>query len=277
MRHPLAIALSLGALLLSGCGPAPASVRESLPDDIDYVALGDSFTSGPFIGVERDDEGCSRSMLTYPVLLADELDTESFRSVACAGARTSHVARPQPLFSGGLAAPQAEALSSGTDLVTIGLGANDSGIYAGMIQCASMPTCGSLDTLLARAREVQGDLEDVVALVRRRSPDAAVVLVGYPQILPESLGCEDAPAPSEALARLDELLRTLNESLRKAAESTGSTYVDVQESSRGHDVCSGIGAWIVGKDPGPGEGAPYHPNAEGMGATAERILEVISG
>lgn len=277
MRHPLAIALVLGALLLPACSDAPGSMRESLPDEIDYVALGDSFTSGPFIGFERDDEGCSRSMLTYPVLLAEELGTETFRSVACAGARTSHVARPQPLFGGGLAAPQVEALSSETDLVTIGLGANDSGIYAGLIHCSSLPTCSSLDTLLGRAREVQGAVEDVVALVRQRSPDAAVVLVGYPQILPESLGCDDAPAPSDALARLDEVLRTLNESLRQAAESTGSTFVDVQSSSRGHDVCAGVGAWVVGRSPGPGQGAPYHPNAEGMGATAERILEVMSG
>jgi len=47
-------------------------VDTEVTSTIDYVALGDSFSAGPFIGTMRTDpEGCARSKDNYPAFLAD--------------------------------------------------------------------------------------------------------------------------------------------------------------------------------------------------------------
>ena len=75
-RRVAALAAALvTALVVGGCSSSEVEPRAAgtgapvesvsvpgLPDAIDYVALGDSFSAGPFIGTMRvDPEGCARS------------------------------------------------------------------------------------------------------------------------------------------------------------------------------------------------------------------------
>src|ERR1051326_4231915 len=60
-----------------------------------YVALGDSYTAGPFIPVQQDDPvGCLRSDHNYPHLVAAILGFR-LRDVSCSGATTQDMTSPQ--------------------------------------------------------------------------------------------------------------------------------------------------------------------------------------
>ena len=67
--------------------------------EIDYVALGDSFTAGPLIPMAREDApGCFRSTNNYPAYLAGLLDVATYRDASCSGASTADMAGRQSLM-----------------------------------------------------------------------------------------------------------------------------------------------------------------------------------
>jgi len=79
---------------------------------VDYVALGDSYSSGVGTGVYDAASGaCQRSPLSYPPLWVAEHHPASFEFVACSGSTTADVR-----------ANQISALKPTTDLVTITIG-----------------------------------------------------------------------------------------------------------------------------------------------------------
>lgn len=64
-----------------------------------YVALGDSYTSGPKIPPQTaTPAGCDRSGRNYPALVAKELGLKAadFRDVSCSGATISDLTTPSP-------------------------------------------------------------------------------------------------------------------------------------------------------------------------------------
>src|SRR4051794_32640984 len=94
-----------------------------LPADIDYVALGDSYSAGPLVTTIRSDpSGCVRSTDNYPAFLADWLSVGSYIDVTCSGADTDDLTGRQLMLDGNRTAPQLDALSTDTDLVTLGIG-----------------------------------------------------------------------------------------------------------------------------------------------------------
>ena len=136
---------TLGALVLAttACEAGGASesdlpglIEPEVTSGIDYVALGDSFSAGPFIGTMRNDpEGCARSRDNYPAFLADWLDVASYTDVTCSAAVTADLYEPMTMFDGNTARPQLDAVTAETDLVTIGMGGNDFSIYDSLIKC----------------------------------------------------------------------------------------------------------------------------------------------
>ena len=90
----------------------------------EYVALGDSFTSGAGLPRPVADGGpCQQSELNYPHLVARELKAR-LRDVSCGGASTENGTTPQ-IRPGAESWPaQLDSLGPGTDLVTVGLGYN---------------------------------------------------------------------------------------------------------------------------------------------------------
>lgn len=286
MRGAGRLAVALGALVLAttaceagGASEAdlPGLVEPEITSGIDYVALGDSFSAGPFIGTMRTDpEGCARSRDNYPAFLADWLDVESYTDVTCSAATTTDLYGTMTMFNGATTGPQLDAVTAETDLVTIGMGGNDFRIYDSLIRCQDGQPC-AVDELIADARRVAGRIEKAVRRITDAAPDADVYIVGYPDILPTEGTCRAVGVPADVLGPVAEVAEVLNASLRRGAEAAGASYVDMEAVSEGHDVCAKGRAWVNGPQFRPGVAAPFHPKVNGMRAVAVEVYGEITG
>jgi hypothetical protein len=118
------LAATVAALTLLGSLTAGAAEALSAPQH--YVALGDSYASGPGIPAQRADPmGCQRSTHNYPALLAQALRIRDYTDVSCGGARTDDMTTPQPVRPGPNPA-QFDALRPNTGLVTVTIGGTTS-------------------------------------------------------------------------------------------------------------------------------------------------------
>ena len=290
-RRVLAALVAAAALGLSACSGADGSAGPAepeaptfgdLPAEIDYVALGDSYSAGPLVTTVRSDpSGCVRSTDNYPAFLAGWLSVETYRDVTCSAADTSDLPGSQQVIGGERVAPQLDALSEETDLVTLGIGGNDFGIFSSLVGCApgGAQGCppGLQQRVLRDAGRVEGRVARAVRQIAERAPEAAVYVVGYPQVLPSDDGCSAVPLPAGRLRTAATVAQRLNDSLRGGAEAAGATYVDLDEASEGHDVCAGPQAWINGPEMRPGVAAPFHPVLAGMRGVAEEVFASITG
>ena len=288
----VAVLAAAGVVAVLSRTPAPAPA----PAPVDYVALGDSFSAGPLVPDARSDPpGCFRSTNNYPAYLAGYLGVGSYRDVTCSGARTRDLLRPQRMVFGQTAPPQLDALSAGTDLVTVGIGGNDFGLFGSIVG-----TCGALrdsdprgapcrrsfirrvdgrpvDTKARDARRVEDRVARVLRAVARRAPEADVYVVGYPRLLPDHGTCPAVPFAAGDYAWGRRIQRLLNDSLRGAAERSGTTYVDLYAASRGHDACTGDQAWVNGSQTLFILAAGFHPIQSGMRGMAQGIYVAITG
>src|SRR4051812_30413281 len=91
-----------------------------------YVALGDSYTSGPAI-LPQDPAipGCLRSQVNYPHLVARDLQQLALVDVSCSGAQTKDMTSSQDVDPDPDPAPQFNALNANAKVVTLGIGGND--------------------------------------------------------------------------------------------------------------------------------------------------------
>jgi lysophospholipase L1-like esterase len=292
--------LVVGALSAAGVvavqlrGSAPATAPGPAP--VDYVALGDSFSAGPLIPDARSDPaGCFRSTNNYPAYLAGFLEVRTYRDVTCSGARTRDLRRTQRMAFGQTAPPQLDALSDGTDLVTIGIGGNDFGLFGSIVgTCAALQNrdpggapCREaftrrirgrqIDTKVRDARRVEDHVVRALRAVKRRAPDAEVYVVGYPRLLPERGRCAAVPFAAGDYAWGRRVAGLLNASLREAAERAGATFVDLYPASRGHDACAGSQAWLNGSETLFGLAAGFHPFQAGMRGMAQAVHAAITG
>jgi len=266
---------------VSACGGSPDIAP---PRFRQYVALGDSYTSGP--GIEPMTPGaCLRSTVNYPALVADALHIKEISDVSCGGAATTDLVtaeavRPPP-------APQLDAVDGDTDLVTIGLGFNDLSLSYGLLFACLMPkgtptkgcqqilaTPESRQTLLIEA--VARRVEAAIEAVKKKAPRATVVLVGYPHIVPDTGSCPSRLSlPDEMLDRVRRALAQMNEDWQQAARATGAEYVDMYAVSEGHDICA-ADPWIDGSRDAPGEAAALHPFRAYHEAVAHAVVEVLT-
>ena len=246
---------------------------------IDYVALGDSFSAGPFIGTMRTDpQGCARSRDNYPAFLADWLDVASYTDVTCSAATTADLYGRMRMLDDNTTRPQLAAVSTDTDLVTLGIGGNDFGIYESLIRCQDGPraVCPVAD-LRADARRVAARIEQAVRRISRAAPDAQVYVVGYPDILPTEGTCPAVGVPADVLGPVAEVAEILNASLEQGAAAAGAAYVDMAAVSEGHDVCAKGRAWVNGPRFRAGVAAPFHPKINGMRAVAAEVFRQVTG
>ena len=285
--HRLGALLAALALAVTGCQTGEAAddgidlpdpvVDTEVTSDIDYVALGDSFSAGPFIASMRTDpQGCARSRSNYPAFLADWLDVASYTDVSCSAAVTADLYAPMRMFDGNTTGPQLEAVSADTDLVTIGIGGNDFAIYDSLIRCQDGAAC-PVEELKADARKVAGRIEQAVSRIQHAAPGATVYVVGYPDILPTEGTCNAVGVSAEVLGPVTDIAGLLNASLEKGATAAGASYIDMEAISEGHDVCAKGRAWVNGPRFRAGVAAPFHPKINGMRAVAAEIYRTISG
>ncbi|MBB3664330.1 lysophospholipase L1-like esterase [Prauserella sediminis] len=282
------------ALAMTLTATPSASATAWQPRFEHYVALGDSYTSGPLIPLPKPTPplGCARSTTNYPTVLAVQTRADTFHDVSCGGATTGHMTEPQhtPL---GTNSPQLESLRPDTDLVTLGVGGNDEGVFGDIIgtcpklrdenpsgsPCREHFTEAGTDTLAEAVARTGSRVAAVLEEITARSPHATVLVVGYPRIVPApetGVTCPDVlPFADGDLAWADEIEMALNDALRTAAEHHGASFVDMYPASYGHDACAGLQAWIQGKDTNPLVAMSYHPNAAGMYGIATEIRRTL--
>ncbi|HMQ27382.1 MAG TPA: GDSL-type esterase/lipase family protein, partial [Acidimicrobiales bacterium] len=279
------VVLALATSLLAVVGPAPAPAAAA--DNDDYVALGDSYTSGPLIPDQTGQPlGCLRSSRDYPRLVAQALGL-SLTDVSCSGAETPDMANAQGVTPGPNP-PQFDALSADTDIVTVQIGGNDIGFSEIIQNCIAIipltAVCqpdyvrNGTDQISQRIAATAPKVAAVLQGIRQRSPNARVYVVGYPAILPESGGgCwPSVPLSNADLPWLREKNKELNAMLAAQAVANGARYVDVYTPGIGHDACQSNGVrWVEGIIPAALQAAPIHPNATGMAGMAQVVAARI--
>ena len=289
------IGAAVSALLVTqtaGTTPA-AAVDGSASTYTEYVALGDSYSAGPLIPQQRPDSlGCLKSTNNYPAFLATYLGMPTFTDVTCSGAETTDMRqRQRTIVPGPAPAPQLDALRRSTDLVTLGIGGNDYGLFGSMIStceevrsqdpdgapCKRHFTVDGVDTKKRDARRIQPLVGRVVREIRQRAPRADVFVVGYPRLLPEQGTCAEVPFAAGDYRWGDQVERILNRSIRRAAENNGATYINLYPASRGHDACAGDDAWINGSELKPLEAANFHPYLVGMRGMSRAAYRQMTG
>jgi lysophospholipase L1-like esterase len=243
-----------------------------------YVALGDSFTSGPGIAPMRESSGCERSERNFPSLLAEWLGVTAFTDASCGGATTADLWAPQRDN-----APQLDALSEDTTLVTFGtIGGNDIGLVGLAADCVyahCLPAAGQ-DPYAVRFAAVEESLRDGIAAARTRAPDAEIAVIGYSTYVPPG-GCPATFGGLITTAEFDYLqsqIDRLSAVLADVADETGSLFVDMTQvpGAVDHTVCAAPDRqWIRALEP-YGDGVVFHPSACGMDAMAQHLRRVLA-
>ncbi|WP_221356335.1 SGNH/GDSL hydrolase family protein [Streptomyces beigongshangae] len=288
----LAAAVSGCALVVTSGAPVAAhgavqgtSHGTSHGRGTDYVALGDSYTSGPLIP-NQVDANCARSDRNYPSLVAAERGVSTFKDVSCGGATTEHMWKAQ-----GTNPPQLDALRRGTDLVTVQIGGNDIGFGSIISTCAALSSqdlsgdpCrrhytspSGADRLALTILGAAPELARVLRAVHARAPHARVLVVGYPDLLPEDgSGCyPSVPFAAKDFPYLRDTGKRLNLMMRVVARLNRAEYVDTYGPTVGHDMCKDPAVrWIEPLQPAS-PAAPAHPNAKGEEAMARAVLKQL--
>jgi lysophospholipase L1-like esterase len=283
------VARPRGLAIHSAAAPLGVTQAAAAPLGGVYVALGDSYTSGPGIPNQIASSAlCARSDHNYPSLIAQAIQPASFIDVSCAGAVTDNMTSPQ-----GLAAPQFNALSPADRLVTVGIGGNDAN-FAGVAvtciilgtlnptgaPCKANYTSGGTDQIAALIDQTAPKIAAVLQGIHQRAPYARVLLIGYPDILPASVslcapGVNDPLAPGD-VPWLNSEEQRMNQMLASQAAAGGATYVDTYTSSVGHDACQLPGTRYIEGIVDVQNAIPIHPNALGMQNDARQILAALN-
>ncbi|MCC5477722.1 SGNH/GDSL hydrolase family protein [Streptomyces barringtoniae] len=282
LRRAVAATSALAGALALGLTAAPAHATAPL----DYAALGDSYSAASgVLPVDTSNLLCLRSTADYPHVIAARTGA-ALTDVTCGAAQAKDFTESQ--YPG--LAPQADAVTADTDLVTLTIGGNDNGTFI-----EAMLACGTAGILSggngSPCKDTYGSsfddaidtktypaVKDALRAVRAKSPNARLAVLGYPWITPATAdpSCfARLPVASGDVPYLHALQAHLDAVVQRAAEENGATYVDFSQASEGHDACQAVGTrWIEPLLFGQNI-VPVHPNALGEQRMAERTMSVL--
>ncbi|WP_169787642.1 SGNH/GDSL hydrolase family protein [Luteipulveratus mongoliensis] len=286
------IGLMAAAVALASAVSTPAAVagtgsREDAAGR--YVALGDSYVAGPFVGtLTSHTPGCLQTDGNYPHRVAAALSI-TLKDVGCSSAATDHVFAPQ-VTDGvvlGTAPPQLAAVTADATMVSIGFGANDIKTSELMGACVSLFPIGSpcqdhyvkdgVDQIALRIDATAPKFDRVISAVRTKAPHARIFVVGYPAIFPAAGGgCWPlVPVTPSDTQYLRNSFKRLNGVLAARAAAHHVTYVDTYTPSIGHDPCQAPAQrWIEPLIPAA-PASVLHPNARGEQGLADALLAAV--
>ncbi|MFF1816614.1 SGNH/GDSL hydrolase family protein [Kribbella sp. NPDC058245] len=286
MKRMLTAIATTAGLVVGGLVPLQAVAAPPMV----YVAMGDSYAAGSLVLPAKELLTCARSAVNYPSLIAKDLQPATFRDVTCGGATTTHFANPQPGIIAGTAAPQYDALSADTTVVSVGIGGNDIGLVGLAFSCVNLlpegvgtsckatNTAGGVDKLAQKIDAFAPTYGTVIAQIRQRAPHAKILMVGYPTGIRKG-GCWPVvPVWSQDADYLQAALTRLNKRMAEQAAAHGATYVDLATPSVGHDMCKPAGTrWIEGLIPSVTTNGlvPLHPNAAGLRNAVPTVLAAM--
>ncbi|TDC25335.1 SGNH/GDSL hydrolase family protein [Micromonospora sp. 15K316] len=266
MSHrPLARALAalatLVATALAAVFVVPGTAQAAA---VNYVALGDSYSSGVGAG-PYDWSTCLRSQKSYPPLWAAAHGANSFAFPACGGAVTADVI-------GG----QVDALGASTTMVTITIGGNDAG-FVDVITSCRFGTTATCTNAVNEARAfttgtLPGRLDTTYAAIRDRAPNARLIVLGYPRLF-ELNSCGWLAMSVYKRTILNQAADLLATVIAGRAAAAGATFVDTRPYFAGHGVCAGD-PWIHDIS---GVIEAYHPDADGYRHGYLAALNSVTG
>ncbi|MFN3601099.1 MAG: SGNH/GDSL hydrolase family protein [Dietzia sp.] len=279
--------IAVGSLGSTAGTPLPASGSLgslAQPAYADYVALGDSYAS---LGDSRQPVDvatqCGRNLGNYPHRLDANPAVGALTDATCGAAQIPDLTAPQRTG----VPPQVDALSTGTDLVTLSIGGNDVG-FGTIVACitkqgpfATVPNCEAaigttIATEIAETFGEGGPLDSVYAEIADRSPGATVVATQYLPLMPaegESCTFTNQLNPADVQwAR--EVAEVINDAVDDAAQRNGHTSVLPTDSVDRSACAPADQRWTDFQGTVPGS-APMHPTALGQQAMADAIAAVI--
>ncbi|MEC3978142.1 SGNH/GDSL hydrolase family protein [Amycolatopsis sp. H20-H5] len=269
------------------------TLTEVIKSPVQYVAMGDSFSSGesiePFEAGTGSKGGCHRSNKAYPRLLEQANDfVLGDKFVACSGATTTAITlgyNGQP--------PQLSKVTADTDLITMTIGGNNMpfGTFARACVKPLVDSCdkqpyrdaiaGIVKNVIPRMEFMLGTLRD--RLTNLRNTGATVLVIGYPQLIPpswvaDSRGCWWLQ-PQE-LSAIRSVTNTLNTAIENEVNAIGGKFHFVPATSEdspfvGHELCrpktDTAATYFSNVQLGAPDEYTFHPNAEGQRAYADLI------
>lgn len=252
----------------------PALTPEQAATRGDYVALGDSFSSGEGgsayeEGTDVDNEAqrdaweeaqegerpyhnmCHRSTHAFPQQLDDSFDfAGELTFAACSGATTREFTEPNAWNDD--EAAQLDHLDETTSLVTLSIGGNDAEFGPTLRDCIfrglnPFSSCADdaerIEADIARALE---NLDALLPQLRERAPNARILVLGYPRFFPEDaldwyadgtiISPDDTRFINDMIARMNAGIEE-----RVAVYNAGSIpgnlqYVDVSDAFDGCEI-----------------------------------------
>jgi lysophospholipase L1-like esterase len=247
-------------MLAALAGPAVALAADN------YVALGDSYSSGVGTNSYTLSSSCKRSTYSYPYLLSKQRPNTSLTFVACSGATTTDVVNSQ-----------VSAVNGTTNIVTITIGGNDLGFASIIAKCVQSDCNATLNSTRATAdATLTPRLNTVYAAIKARTaPGARVVVLGYPRLFSSAscFGTTGISASERSNANLlsDEIDRVTG----LDAAAYGFTYKSATSAFTGHAVCSSS-AWLNGLNLFNSTES-FHPNRTGQSSGYLPLVRAVVG
>ena len=228
-----------------------------------YVALGDSYSSGVGTNHFDLDASCKRSSLAYPALVAAAKGyTLNFQ--ACSGATTTDVINNQ-----------VSALNSGTNLVTVTAGGNDLGFTSLLVNCTLTNCVSSINSTITSANTTFAPKLDAMdAQIKSHAPNATVIVLGYPRLFSGTCLSAFGISSSEVTAS-NNLVAAIENVTQTEAKKYGFTYKSAVAQFTNHGVCASS-AWLNGLNLGSLTDS-YHPTATGYSSGYTPIVRSVTG
>lgn len=247
----LAVAMFAAAVPVATLAALASPAHAAAP--VDYVALGDSYSSGvgapPYLS-----GGCGRSNNSYAAQWAATHPVSSFSLAACSGATTDDVQ-----------ASQLGSLNASTDLVTISIGGNDVGFSNTLISCTlgGDSACATAvnNGITAANTTLPAKLDATYAAIRARAPQARVIVLGYPRLVSPTGSCGLFNLSAAKRTALNNGSDALSGVIGGRAAAAGFTYLDARGPFNTHGAC-GSSPWINSLNL-LAIGDSYHPNTAG--------------
>lgn len=287
---------------------APASFlsnQKPLTGPIDrYVAMGDSYAAGPLIPSTRS-SNCIRSTNNYATWLAYNRGlvgwsgwmNDQFQDVSCSSATTDAASNRAVFNQASLLpvdeAPELDAVTANTNLITITMGGNDEGLFDSLVsQCPAVKdrapegspcrdffrTKDGHDQWEGTLARTQDRLSDVLAAIRlKAAPGARILVVGYGLRLPDDgTVCSAVDIAKGDYSYLNEQSFKLNRALAAAARAQQVGFVDTYTATAGHTACD-PNPFIQGSSTNIFSAVSNHPTKAAMVSTADLIDQVLRG
>lgn len=240
---------------------------------VEYLSLGDSYISGEGAysyqeGTDTGDNKCHISTKSYPYLINQSLNFNSFHSVACSGARIPDILDNSLDYQGQtkVKVKRKDRLEKASEslltfqpgyinqldfvtqyqpkTITLSIGGNDMG-YSNIIKrCIGVDTCyGTYEDRVELVRQINRQLfPRLVATYQQiknnAAPDMKFYAAGYPQTVFPGGDCAlNVHLNADELVFAKQLTSYLNKIISLAASKAGIGYIDTENALAGHRLC----------------------------------------